>query len=139
MKKLIIVLIIGAVISPLFAQEKNDSKHNTSDMYYINVPVEKIYPSAKGYIILYRRNTTQLGTIGILNEWFTDAASKAEMLKMPPGKNWPSLTVFYRDGKFSHVRLYVHPAKGHQTWGNLPQSADLSKYFSDSEEIKLEF
>jgi len=138
MKKLLLVLIIGAVISPLFAQD-NKSKYNESEMYYKNVTVEKIYPSPKGYIIQYRRGENRIGTVGIPNEWFTDAGGKAEMLKMPPGTNWPSMTIFYKDGNFHHIRLYVHHVKGHSTYGNLPQTADVSKYFSDSDNFTIEY
>jgi hypothetical protein len=137
MKKLIIVLIFMALISPLFAQPI--SKENSSDMYYVNVPVEKVFPSGKGYIVQYRKGVNEIGAVGIPNEWFTDAAGRAELIVLPPGKNWPTMSVFYKNGEFSHVRLYVHKIKGHQTWGNVPQTADVSKFFTDPEKIKIEF
>ena len=159
MKKLIIVLIFLAVISPLFAQ---NNREELPDLYYINVPVEKIYPSGKGYIIQYLKNTGKVATVGIPNEWFVYsqsvngepdagtaaasrqyiAAGKAEIVVLPPGRNWPTLTIFYKNGEFSHVRLYVHKDKGHSTWGNIPQGADVtrySKYFEDTETIKIEY
>ena len=136
MKKLIIVLICAAVISPLFAQD--DSRYNSSDIYYTNVSVEKVYPTGQGYIIQYRRGVNQIGTVGIPNEWFTDAASKAELINLPWGNSWPTLSVFYKNGEFSHVRLYVHRAKGHITWGSISQSTDVSRYFVDSDSFKLE-
>jgi len=137
MKKLILVLIFAAVISPVFAQ--TISEHNKSKMYYLNVPVEKIYLSLPGYIVQYRKNDSNIKTIGIPYNWFTDAAGKAEMLLLPPGKNWPTLSVFFLDGEFSHLRLYVHKSKGHQTWGIVPQGADVSKNFQDADNIKFEF
>jgi len=137
MKKLMFGLIILALTAPLFAQPI--SEENSSDMYYINVPVEKIYPSGKGYIVQYRKGINSIGSVGFPNEWFTDAGGKAELIKLPPGKNWPTMTVFYKKGEFSHVRLYVHRVKGHETWGNVPQTADVSKWFSDPDNIKIEF
>ena len=137
MKKLIVILLFLAVFSPLsvFAI----SEENSSDFYYVNVHLEKIYPTGQGYLLLYRKGINQIATVGIPNEWFTDAASKAELIHLPKGKNWPSVTVFYKNGEFSHIRVYVHPSRGHQTWGNAPQSADVSRYFQDQDSFKLEF
>ena len=137
MKKLIIVLIFMALLSPVFAQDI--SERNRSDMYYINVPVERVFPTSRGFIVQYRSGNNQITTIGIPNEWFTAAASRAELIQLPRGPNWPTMSVFYREGEFSHIRLYVHRVRGHQTWGNLPQSADVSRFFSDSDTFEFRF
>jgi len=135
MKKIIVLLFIGAIISPLFAQTVSDE--NSSNMYYVNVSVEKVYPTRRGYIIqYYRGGIKDFGIISLPNDWFTDAASKAELITLPPGRNWPTMTIFYKDGEFSHVRLYVHRNKRHQTWGNVPLPADVSGYF---ENIEMQF
>lgn len=141
MKKLVLVSILMAVIVPLFAQgADSDARYNTSNMYYVNVPVEKIFMSGPGYVIQYRRATNQIGTIGIPYNWFTDAGARAELINLPRGRNWPSLTVFYRDGEFSHVRLYVHRTKSHITWGVVPQGADVSRHFpEDPESFEFKF
>jgi hypothetical protein len=150
MKKFIIVLIFMALISPVFAQPI--SKENASDMYYVNVLVEKVFPSTDGYIVQYRRGVNGFAIIGIPNKWFSDTSvvptqfgnapatnSKAELVALPPGRNWPTMSIFYKAGEFSHVRLYVHRLKNHMTWGYVPQGADISKYFTDSDNIKIEF
>ena len=128
MKKLIIALVFLAVISPVFARP--DPSHNQSDMYYVNVTVERVFPTGMGYIVQYRSGSTSIGTVGIPLEWFTAAAGRAELINLPPGRSWPSMSIFYRDGVFSHVRLYVHRSKAHQTWGNLPMFTDVSMFFN---------
>jgi len=149
MKKLFIVLTFLALTSSVFAQEgKPDNSdpfyaiNNTSNIgesfYYINVRVEKIYPSSQGYVIQYRSSTDTVSTIGIPNEWFTDAASKAEIVRLPQASDWPTMSVFYKNSEFSHVRLYVHPAKSHLTWGNIPQGINVDRFFSDKD-FKLQF
>jgi hypothetical protein len=135
MKKLIVVLFILAVVSPIFAQQEEKRE----SFYYINVPVEKIYPSNDGYIIMYRSGTTLITTIGIPNEWFYDAGGAAQMVKLPLASDWPTMTVFFSEGKFSHVRIYTHPHKSHSTWGSIPQGTDVSSYFGDKESFKLKF
>jgi len=136
MKKLIVVLFILAVISPVFAQQNDEKKES---FYYINVPVEKIFPSSEGYIVMYRSGTTMISTIGIPNEWLYDSAGNAQIVKLVLASDWPTMTVFYSEGKFSHVRLYTHPVKSHDTWGNIPQGTDVSRFFSDKDSFKLQF
>ena len=135
MKKLIIALVFFALLSPLFAQAKNKK---TEDVYYKNVPVERIIPTNTGYVILYRGSSNALAVIGIPNEWFSDAAGCAEMVRLADGGDWPSMSVFYKNGDFSHVRLYIHKVRGHHTWGNIPYGTDVSKYFVDKNDFKVQ-
>jgi hypothetical protein len=147
MKKVIFVLFILAAVSPVFAQNIVNEHNN---IYCFNVRIEKIYPSSQGYVIQYQRGTGGFGTVGIPNEWFLGrgtpsepepgpaavglqyvAAGRAEIIILPPGDNWPSLSIFYVDGEFSHVRLYVHRLKSHQTWGNIPQGSNVSRFFAE--------
>ena len=147
MKKLIFVLLVLAVISPVFAQT---NLSGTGNIYCFNVRIEKIYPSSQGYVIQYQRGAGGFGTVGIPNEWFMGvgtpsepqmgpaaagleyvAAGKAEIIILPAGDNWPSLSVFYIKGELSHVRLYVHRLKSHPTWGNIPQGTNVSRFFNE--------
>jgi len=139
MKKLIIVLVFMAVISPVFAQNNQNNSKNNPNVYYINVPVEKIWLAGKGYIIQYRKSTTQLGTVGVPYDWFTSPDSSAELVRLPKGTNWPNMSVFYIDGKFSHVRLYMHWQKSHQTMGVTPLGADVSRHFVEKDAFKFEY
>jgi len=135
-KKFIIYLIFMAVITPVFAQ----NNPNGDNMYYYNVVVDKIYPSSEGYVIQYRKNNIfDVGTIGIPNNWFSEAGGKAELIRLPAGANWPTMSVFYNNGEFSHVRLYIHRSKSHETWGNVPLGMDVSRHFKEPEDFKLEF
>jgi hypothetical protein len=157
MKRFIFVLVVLAVVSPAFAQNNSNEINN---IYCVNVLVERIYPSSQGYIVQYLRSTGGVGTVGIPNEWFMDihsaedqamsgtaavslqyiAAGKAEIMNLPPGRDWPSMSVFYVDGKFNHIRLYVHRNKSHQTWSNIPQGTDVSRFFSeDRETLNIKF
>jgi len=133
MKKLIIVLVFFVFALPVFAQS------NEGDLYYHNVPIEKIYMSADGYIIQYRKGVNQIGTIGIPYEWFTDAGGRAEVIVLPYGFDWPTMSVFYNKGEFKYVRLYVHKVKSHRSWSVIPQGADVKRHFVDPDSFNLEF
>jgi len=128
MKKLIIVLIFLAAISPIFAQNNSEEK----DGYYINVSVERIFPTSQGYIVQYQ-SQSGIKTIGIQNSWFTDAGGRADIVRLPRGKSWPSMSVFYSNGEFSHLRLYVSPVRSHTSWGSIPQGTDVNRFFLDED------
>jgi len=139
MKKIVFALVILTAVMPVFAQN-NSNNNESSHLYYVNVRIEKIYPSGDGYVVQYLKSNSQFATIGIPMNWFYDAGSKAELLLLPPGLNWPTMSVFYNNGEFSHVRLYVHQSKGHSTWGNVPQGANLDRFFpEDQETLNFQF
>jgi len=136
MKRLIIVLFFIALITPVFAQT------NVADLprlYYVNVPIERIYPSNEGYIIQYRNTSGTVSIIGVPNEWFSDAAGRADMVRLQPGADWPTMTVFFSNGQFSHVRLYVHRSRAHQTWGSIPMGTDVNRFFGDRNSFNIEY
>ena len=139
MKKLVIAVVFAALIvagSPLFAQ--NSREQSVSDFYYIKVSIERIWPHRLGYIVQYRRG---LGNARVFLpiEWFSSTANRGEIINLPRGNSWPSMAVYYRDGEFSHVRLYVHRQKTHRTWGVIPQGVNFDTEFSNIETVELQF
>ena len=140
MKKLVIAVVIAVALSagsPLFAQSNRERKE--SDYYYVNISLEKIYPHRAGYVVQYRRGLTHVGRTYLPSHWFTDAAGKGEIVNLPIGKSWPSMSVYFKSGEFSHVRLYVHSQRNHQTWGYVPQNVNLDDRFADIDTIQLQF
>jgi len=140
MKKLVfaVILIVSlAAALPVFAQNQKDERD--SEYYYINITLEKIFPYRKGYIVQYRKGMFQYGRAYLPAEWFTDADSKGEVIPLPAGQSWPSMTVYYQNGVFSHVRLYVHRWASHQTWGNIPQNINLDDKFDHIENIVIQY
>ncbi len=144
--RLFIILIVLSFVTviPVFAQDagtRNNagiSAENESDMFYVNIPIEKIYPYQKGYVVLYRNNT-RLAQTYIPIEWFSGPEGKADLIRLGSGKRWPYLTVFYQNGEFSHLRLYVRREVTHETWGNIPVGVNIDDRFEGVETIILEF
>ena len=143
MKKLIIAVVLAVFCtagSMVFAQEEQQqTKKNEKDSeyYYLNVSIEKIYPYRSGYVVMYRKGINQMARAYLPIKWFTGSAGKGEIVNLPQGSAWPSMSVYYKDGEFSHVRLYVHRTQSHLTWGVLPQSANLDEYFEEVEDLQL--
>lgn len=114
------------------------SGENWSEFYYINLPIEKVYPHKLGYMVVYRKSGKDLGRTYLPMEWFTESAGKGELITIDNGALWPYISVFYKAGKFDHLRLYVRKGFSHPSWGNLPQGADIDANFK-VEDLKLEF
>lgn len=140
MKKLILTIIllsVFAAVSPVFAQKI--SEKNQSEYYYVNIPIEKIFLYRAGYVIQYRKGINKIGTLYVPHKWFAEAAGKGELISLPGGKEWPSLTVYYKEGEFSHVRLYIHKWKGHATWGAVPTNVNIDDRFENVDSLEIEF
>ncbi|MCL1931578.1 MAG: hypothetical protein FWF55_07150 [Treponema sp.] len=141
MKKLVFFVVFTVILaagSPVFAQQTDRKKHD-SEYYYKNVTLERIYPYRNGYLIQYRRGLNRIEKGYIPMEWFTDSAGRGEIITLPKGKAWPSLSVYYKNGEFSHVRLYVHHLASHETWGTIPQNVNMDSQFEGIERFDFKF
>lgn len=139
MRKFIIAIVVLAVFAagvPVFAQSSDE---NEDDFYYINLTLEKIWPYRAGYVVQYRKGINRIGRLYLPNEWFSSSAGKGEIIKLPPGLSWPSLSVYYKNGEFSHVRLYVHRVNTHSTWGVVPQNVNIDSSFDNVDTLKIDF
>ena len=112
---------------------------NTSDLYYINVPVEKVYPYRLGYVVLFRKGNNTLGRAYIPYEWFKFTVRKADLVQLGDGPTWPCMSVFYKEGAFYGVRLYVAKRASHITWGVIQSNVNIDDRFQNVEGIDLGF
>ena len=130
------------LVLPAFAQdsakETAQSGELWSEYYYVNVPLEKVYPHHLGYVISYRKGGAKIGQAYIPLKWFNRAGGKGELIRLTTGTEWPYMTVYYKSGQFSHIRLFVRGNLSHESWGNLPQGMPGDEKF-DIEELKLEY
>jgi len=139
MKKVIVaavalLLFVGG--APVFAQSQN----RETDLMFWNISLERIWTHRLGYIVEYRRPGNRIARAYIPIEWFAAGEeNRAELISLPIGPSWPSMTVFFRDGQFSHVRLYVHRSPSHQTWGSVPQRYSLEDHFRDIDTLEILF
>jgi len=140
--KLFLLALIGLTavgILPLAAQQQKDrwGASNTSELYYVNVPIEKVYAYRKGYVVLFRKGVNSLGRAYIPYEWFRASEKKAELIQLGDGPAWPCMSIFYKEGSFHAVRLYVAKRTSHMTWGVLPSTTNLDDRFENVESIDL--
>jgi hypothetical protein len=138
MKKIFLAIAFCLVFSAaLFAQ--SISKGSESEYFYVSVNIEKIYAYRKGYVVQYRKGVNQIATTYLPLEWFEGLGGKGELVALQAPNGWPYMTVYYKNGEFSHIKIYVRKAKSHETWGIVPLHINIDDRFENVDEIKLEF
>ena len=141
MKKLLLLVVLTVLMmglgDSLFAQQNH--RDHESDFYYFNFPIEKIYVHRLGFIVIYRNGSNRVARTFLPEDWFITIGGVGEIIRLGSGPEWPSMTVYYRNGEFSHVRLRVRQHRGHVTWGVIPLSTSMDDYFDGIEEVHLEF
>ena len=137
MKKIILLVVLATFCLGTFVYAQQFS--NESKFYYFSYPIEKIYIYRLGYMIVYRGNSNRMSRTFVPHEWFNDIGDKGEIIYLGAGNEWPSMTVFYDSGDFSHIRLKLRRDRSHETWGYIPLNTNLDDYFQNLEEVDLEY
>lgn len=122
---ILLVVCLFTTVS-LFAEE--------SELYYVNVNIVKIYAGGDGYRVIYRKPGTSLGEVHLPMTWFK-SGGLCEIVPLQPGVN-PYLTVYYRNGVFSHSKLNVPDYFKDKVWDSLPFGYPSEKF--DVDTIKLD-
>lgn len=141
MKKIILMAVLAVLCQGtfLFAQDAAPKFTDESSYYYFNFPIEKIYAHRLGYMVVYRRGANLQARTFIPMEWFNKIGAQGEIIGLSHGTEWPSMTVYYKDGQFSHVRLRLRRERAHESWGLIPLNVNFDEHFAGIEEVKLEF
>jgi hypothetical protein len=108
-----------------------------SEFFVKTVPISKVYTHLLGYKVVYIKSDLSLGTFYVPLQWFTAPAAKGDLI-WGNHPSFPYFSIFYKNGEFSHIRLYVRRAKSHQSWGNLAPDPALKEKF-DIDTLELEF
>jgi hypothetical protein len=128
MKRASIVLALVAFLACALAAD-------TSAFYPVRVDVIKVYMHADGYRVLYRKGASSVGQIYLPGRWFT-SGGKAELIR-DNDPSFPYMTIFYKDGKFDHLRLYVLSNTRDESWGVLTPAEGAGKF--DSDDFKIDY
>jgi len=124
----LIFLLLGGLAAT--AQEQDPK------IYVKTVSIMKILNHSLGYKVLYLKSSMDVGEFYVPHSWFK-AGGKADLV-MGNTRAFPYFSVFYRDGKFDHIKLYAHDNIRHLSWGRLKtQAGDSSKF--EVETLDLEF
>ncbi|GHT50641.1 hypothetical protein FACS1894102_6270 [Spirochaetia bacterium] len=149
--KAVLGLLLSLIaVSGICAQEQTDNAQaavDKSKFYVVQIPIEKIYPHKKGYVINYRANNPMiLRTMYLPATWFDrklappDGPLKGEMHLIGAGKVWPHVSLFYIDGVLDHVKVFARKEQPHSTWGNYidDNTPGVDENFDNVENIILQ-
>jgi hypothetical protein len=138
---LLFVVSLGCAI-PLSAQEQGEDEA----LFCLTIPAYKIYTHPKGFVFTYRRNSTEIGRLFFPYGWFEKKpginaeAAKAVPIVLSAGDvSWPRVSIFYRNGQFSYIKLYTRKSLGHESWGALTSGNNFDAEFENAEPPVLNF
>jgi hypothetical protein len=123
----LVIVIIAFVVMGLAAAD--------SAFYPVRVDVVKVFSHGDGFKVIYRKGTMDVGAVYLPARWFVPGG-KAELVRAND-PSFPYMSVFYKDGKFDHLRLYVIADQRDLMWGVLPPDEGAGKFTSD--DFKIEF
>jgi hypothetical protein len=143
MKKITLLLFVVVMMAavPLAAQEAQE----TGSYFSVTIPAYKIYPHAKGYVFTYRKNSTETARLFFPREWFrrslvsNEEPAKGILKILDKNDVWPRIALFYRNGQFSYVKLYVRPEVTHESWGSTVSGITFDAEFENADPPVLNF
>lgn len=139
MKKLLAILIF-ALVSAGFASAAE------SPMYAKVVPIQKVTSHEKGYKVTYFTGHYDVKAIYVPMEWLyqiadyktSDGFIKAEIVR-GNGPTYPYMQIFWKDGKFHHLRLFVMDNYNHRSWGIVDPAENLGAKFDPTKVPDFQF
>jgi hypothetical protein len=132
MKRATLLLALILFLAAIFAAQAQEEPKSSVK----SVSILKVLSHTMGYKVLYLKSSMEVGEIYIPYEWFK-AAGKAEVV-FGGDRSYPYFSVFYKDGAFSFIRLYLRDNVKDISWGRLaPQEGDRAKF--DVDELALDF
>jgi hypothetical protein len=108
-----------------------------SELFVKTIPITKIYTHRLGYKIVFPAGQLRSGESYLPYEWFRGAGSKGEIV-WGGHHSIPYVSIFWQNGEFHHLRLYLNRDSSDPSWGTLTDSPELSRNF-DVETIRLEY
>lgn len=130
-KKLISILLLIMAIGMLSSATK-------SPYYTKSVVITKVYPHKLGYLVYYMANNLELKSVYLSQDLFREQEEGRERSRIFKGYNkaYPYMTIFWKDGEFSHVKLYLVEGFSDVSWGALANPDAHDENFKNS---KVEF
>lgn len=117
------------------------SSATKSPYYTKSVGITKIFPHSKGYKVFYMSNDLITREVYLPSHLFEEQKDDTrERSKIFSGndKAFPYMTIFWKDGEFSHVKLYVKESYSDLTWGVFSDPENHNENFENAE-LKFDF
>ena len=108
-----------------------------SRMFVKTMPITKIYLHRLGFKVVYYKSDLTFGEFYVPMKWFDEAGGKG-VLTMTMDQAAPFFSIFWFDGEFHSVKLYVKSDLKDITWGDIPTDSGIDDRF-DIEALEIDF
>ncbi len=112
---IVLLALVGGVVA---AQQAADQIDNKSSMYVRTVFLDTIYTHKLGFKVTYTDVDYSRKSVYLPQNWFTEAGGQGQMVSTY-SEAAPYMSVFYNNGEFSHVRLFVPTDRNDIAWESL--------------------
>ncbi len=137
MKKTALLSAAIALLMAFSAFGQSSQSTAKDDVFVKTVPVVKVYTHELGYKVLYVKSNLEIGVLYLPNTWLGEAAGKAAIIWQTADRP-PHFSIFWLNGKFDHLYLYVPDNLSLPLWGSLDETLDVKGEFN-IDQPKLEF
>ncbi|HET6449982.1 MAG TPA: hypothetical protein VFI08_01675 [Spirochaetia bacterium] len=139
----IAVCALLAIGIPVFAQQQpapaqpsaqtDASSQYPKDVYYKVIPLMKVWTHQLGYVVQFYSSKQKRQDVYIPLAWFNNGVSSKADIVYGMEAAYPYMAIYWADGKFDHVTLYVNSDDNNPTNGVLTQGPDLTNAFNVQE------
>ncbi len=126
MKKFLCLLLFLTSFSFVMMAQSSEKGTNAkideailSKLSYENVPILKLLEGKEGYVVIYQKNRTGVGSTVIPKAWAKGNVENPRKLKFRKTRtvNQAYLTIIKKDGQFSRVIINTPMNKASGIWG----------------------
>lgn len=109
-----------------------------STLFTKSVTITKIYPHKMGYRVIYLTSALEFKEIYLPVDLFK--IENGSKIFYGNNEAFPYMQIFWQNGEFSHVKLYVMDDFRDITWGSLNNPDQYNDFFTtDKDNIKFDF
>ncbi|WP_319561643.1 hypothetical protein [Marispirochaeta sp.] len=135
-----LVIVVAVLLLTLFAVS---AAADESEFFFKSLPITKVYAHRDGYRVIYRRTNMELSELFVPVEWFQYQPGEGNRgkgdLVMANNPAYPYFSIFWKNGEFSHIRLYLREDKNDMSWGILRNPEAYSDSFDIENLDNLQF
>jgi hypothetical protein len=108
-----------------------------SNIFVKTMPITKVYTHRLGFKVIYLKTDLTFSEFYVPLKWFDEAGNKGVIIR-GHDSSYPYFSIFWKEGEFHSVKLYVHSNLQHDSWGALRLVPDISEQF-EIDALDLEF
>ncbi|MFW6223710.1 MAG: hypothetical protein ACOC4A_02360 [Spirochaetota bacterium] len=129
MKKCILIVTMLLVMVAGFSVAQDRQESNESEFFVHTIYLNQVFRHRLGFKVTYTASNLDFKEAYIPTSWFNRAADKGELIETS-SQSAPYMDIYYRNGEFSHVRLFVRDNPFHVTWGRLEDEPNAEEKFN---------